>query len=85
MARDATAGHGAAGADGSSDLATPGCVLIGVDLKTVRRERPSDNPEVRLEMHRVAEKRRRFGYLVTPRPALATPEIDQHQTQGLSR
>ena len=60
-------------------------ILIGVDLKAVRRERPPDNAEVRLEMHRVAEKRRRFGYLVTPRPALATPEIDQHQTQGLSR
>ena len=38
------------------------CVLIGVDLKTVLRERPPDNPEIRLEMHRVAEKRRRFRY-----------------------
>ena len=38
------------------------CVLIGVDLTTVLRERPPDNPEIRLEMHRVAEKRRRFRY-----------------------
>ena len=38
------------------------CVLIGVDPKTVRRERPPDNPEIREEMHRIAEKRRRFGY-----------------------
>lgn len=38
------------------------CVLIGVDLKTVRREHPPDNPEIRLELNKVAEKRRRFGY-----------------------
>ena len=38
------------------------CVLIGVDPKTVRRERPPDNPEIREEMHKIAEKRRRFGY-----------------------
>jgi putative transposase len=38
------------------------CVLIGVDPKTVRRERPPDNPEIREEMHKVAEERRRFGY-----------------------
>jgi putative transposase len=38
------------------------CVLVGVDPKTVRRERPPDNPEIREEMHRIAEKRRRFGY-----------------------
>jgi putative transposase len=38
------------------------CVLIGVDPKTVRRERPPDNPEIRLEMNKIAEKRRRFGY-----------------------
>ena len=38
------------------------CVLIGVDPKTVRREHPPDNPEVRLEMNKIAEKRRRFGY-----------------------
>ena len=40
----------------------PACVLIGVDPKTVRRERPPDNPEIREQMHKVAEKRRRFGY-----------------------
>ena len=38
------------------------CVLIGVDPKTVRRDRPPDNPEIRVEMHKIAEKRRRFGY-----------------------
>ena len=38
------------------------CVLIGVDPKTVRRERPPDNPEIRDEMQKIAEKRRRFGY-----------------------
>ena len=38
------------------------CVLIGVDPKTVRREHPPDNPEVRVEMNKIAEKRRRFGY-----------------------
>jgi putative transposase len=38
------------------------CVLVGVDPKTVRRERPPDNAEIREEMHKIAEKRRRFGY-----------------------
>ena len=38
------------------------CVLIGVDPKTVRREHPPDNPDIRLEMNKIAEKRRRFGY-----------------------
>lgn len=38
------------------------CALIGVDPKTVRRERPPDNPEIRLEMNKIAERRRRFGY-----------------------
>ena len=38
------------------------CVLIGVDPKTVRREHPPDNPEIREEMNKIAEKRRRFGY-----------------------
>jgi putative transposase len=38
------------------------CALIGVDPKTVRRERPPDNPDIRLEMNKIAEKRRRFGY-----------------------
>ena len=34
----------------------------GVDPKTVRRDRPPDNPEVREEMKLIASKRRRFGY-----------------------
>lgn len=38
------------------------CALAGVDPKTVRRERPPDNPEIREEMRKLAEKRRRFGY-----------------------
>ena len=38
------------------------CRLVGVDPKTVRRDRPPDNPEVRKEMHVIASKRRRFGY-----------------------
>ncbi len=38
------------------------CVLVGVDPKTVRRERPPDNPDIRKEMGKLAEKRRRFGY-----------------------
>jgi putative transposase len=38
------------------------CVLFGVYPKTVRRELPPDNPEIRLEMNKLAEKRRRFGY-----------------------
>lgn len=36
--------------------------MIGVDPKTVRREHPPDNPEIRLEMNKIAERRRRFGY-----------------------
>lgn len=35
---------------------------MGVDPKTVRREHPPDNPEIRKEMNKIAEKRRRFGY-----------------------
>jgi len=38
------------------------CRLVGVDPKTVRRERPPDNPEICKEMEAVAAKRRRFGY-----------------------
>ena len=38
------------------------CRLVGVDPKTVRRERPSDCPEIRKAMKEIAEKRRRFGY-----------------------
>jgi len=38
------------------------CRLVGVDPKTVRRERPPDNPEIRKEMKAIAAMRRRFGY-----------------------
>lgn len=38
------------------------CRLVGVVSKTVRREHPPDNPEIRKEMKVVAAKRRRFGY-----------------------
>ena len=38
------------------------CKLVGVDPKTVRRDKPLDSPEVRKEMKAVASKRRRFGY-----------------------
>ena len=36
--------------------------LVGVDPKTVRRDKPPNNPEVRKEMKAIANKRRRFGY-----------------------
>ena len=38
------------------------CRLVGVDPKTVRRERPPDCAEIRRKMQEVAGKRRRFGY-----------------------
>ena len=38
------------------------CRAMGVDPKTVRRDRPPDNPEIRLDMNNIAEKRHRFGY-----------------------
>ena len=38
------------------------CGLIGVDPKTVRRERPPDHSVIRDAMKEVAGKRRRFGY-----------------------
>ena len=34
----------------------------GVDPKTVRRDHPPDNPEVREEIKAIAVVRRRFGY-----------------------
>lgn len=37
-------------------------VLIAGDPKTVRREHRPDNPEICLEMNKIAEKRRRFGH-----------------------
>jgi putative transposase len=38
------------------------CRLVGVDPKTVRRERPPDSAEIREAMQEIAGKRRRFGY-----------------------
>lgn len=38
------------------------CALIAVNPKTVRRERPPDIPRIRENMHKIPEKRRRFGY-----------------------
>ncbi len=38
------------------------CKLVGVDPKTVRRERPPDCAEIRKERQEIAAKRRRFGY-----------------------
>ena len=38
------------------------CRLIGVDPKTVWRERVPDNPDIRRRMREIASKRRRFGY-----------------------
>ena len=38
------------------------CRATGVDPKTVRRDQPPDNPEVREEMKAIASKRRRFGH-----------------------
>ncbi len=50
------------------------CVLIGVDPKTVRRDHPPDNPEIRKEMNKIAEKRRRFGYPLAGNGLLANRE-----------
>ena len=38
------------------------CDLVGVDPKTVRRERPPDHADIRKKMHEIAGARRRFGY-----------------------
>ena len=38
------------------------CRLVGVDPKTIRRERPPDCTDIRKEMKEIAGKRRRFGY-----------------------
>ena len=38
------------------------CRLVGVYPKTVRRDKPPDNPEVREQMKAVVAVRRRFGY-----------------------
>ena len=37
--------------------------LVGVYPKTVRRDRPPDNPEVREQMKAIGAVRRRFGHL----------------------
>jgi putative transposase len=38
------------------------CRLVGVDPKTVRRERKPDHPAIRDRMREIAAERRRFGY-----------------------
>ncbi len=38
------------------------CRLVGVDPKTVRRQKQQDNPEIRKRMREIAHERRRFGY-----------------------
>ena len=38
------------------------CDLVGVDPKTVRRERPPDHADILKKMHEIAGIRRRFGY-----------------------
>jgi len=43
------------------------CRSTGVDPKTVRRDRPPDNPEIREEMQAIAAVRRRFGYPLADR------------------
>ena len=40
----------------------------------MRRYQPPDNPEIRLEMHKIAEKRRRFGYPLAGNGLLANRE-----------
>lgn len=37
------------------------CRLVGVDPKTVRRDRPPDHDDIRAAMREIAGKRRRFG------------------------
>jgi putative transposase len=50
------------------------CVLVGVDPKTVCRDRPPDNPDIREAMGKRAEKRRRFGYPLAGRRLQAIAE-----------
>lgn len=62
MVRGATAGLSAAGDARSSDLSAPGlrpdrCRSVDGAARATARQ-----PEVREEMHKIAEKRRRFGY-----------------------
>lgn len=39
-------------------------MLIGVDPKTVRRERPPDHGAIRQAMRAIASQRRRFGVML---------------------
>ena len=63
------------------------CRLVGVDPKTVRRERPSDCPEVRKAMKEIAEKRRRFGYrrigILLERKGMTMNHIGARMAKGL--
>lgn len=36
--------------------------VVGVDPKTVRRNRPPGNHDIRKETNKIAAKRRRYGY-----------------------
>jgi hypothetical protein len=48
----------------------------------VRREHPPDNPEIHLEMTKIAEKRRRFGYHRSkPKIRRSPPETYDRQEQ----
>ncbi len=58
------------------------CRLVGVDPKTVRRERPSDCPEVRKAMKEIAEKRRRIGILLE-RKGMMMNHIGARMAKGL--
>ena len=54
-------------ATGSRERATKNsqrrvCTLVGVDPKTVQRERLADHADIHKQMHEIAGKRRRFGY-----------------------
>jgi hypothetical protein len=51
------------------------CRLVGVDPKTVRRDRPSDNQDVRAAMRDIAGKRLRFGYPLADRRLRSTTPI----------
>ena len=62
VARPATNAIGSSCLNARTVNCVRACRLVGVDSKTVRRDRPPDNPEIRAEMKAVAHKRRRFGY-----------------------
>ena len=50
------------------------CNLVGVDPKTVRRERLADHADIRKKMHEIAGNRRRFGYPLAGNGLLANRE-----------